>query len=267
MSQGELHALGLAVFLPRACADESPFRFVVIDDPVQSMDPSKVDGLARVLPSLAQTRQVVVFTHDDRLPEAVRRLDIAATIWEVVRGEPVGREIRKNDDQVKRYLDDAWALARTSELDDAVRRPVVAGFCRSALEAACHERIRRDRIGRGERHADVERLIESAQTLTQTFALGTVRRRPPRRRGSCPRSEPDYGGWAVTRVQACQGETSTVRRPGSLETMVNDAERLADKVRGSRRDHPDGVSRRRRPHAARGGAAAHAAPGPARAPG
>ncbi|WP_242606290.1 hypothetical protein [Protofrankia symbiont of Coriaria ruscifolia] len=36
MSQGELHALGLALFLPRATVHESPFRFVVIDDPVQT---------------------------------------------------------------------------------------------------------------------------------------------------------------------------------------------------------------------------------------
>ena len=41
MSQGELHALALALFLPRATLPESPFRFVVIDDPVQSMDPAQ----------------------------------------------------------------------------------------------------------------------------------------------------------------------------------------------------------------------------------
>ncbi|WP_239332366.1 AAA family ATPase [Frankia sp. CiP3] len=73
MSQGELHTLGLALFLPRATVPESPFRFVVIDDPVQAMDPAKVDGLARVLLRTAETRQVVVFTHDDRLADAVRR--------------------------------------------------------------------------------------------------------------------------------------------------------------------------------------------------
>jgi wobble nucleotide-excising tRNase len=56
MSQGESHALGLATFLPRGCADESPFRFIVIDDPVQSMDPAKVDGLVRVLGELATDR-------------------------------------------------------------------------------------------------------------------------------------------------------------------------------------------------------------------
>ena len=53
MSQGELHALGLALFLPRATAADSRFGFVVIDDPVQAMDPAKVDGLARVLSSVA----------------------------------------------------------------------------------------------------------------------------------------------------------------------------------------------------------------------
>jgi ABC-type lipoprotein export system ATPase subunit len=73
MSQGELHALALSLFFPRATLDESPFRFIVVDDPVQSMDPSKVDGLARVLERAARARQVVVFTHDDRLPEVRRR--------------------------------------------------------------------------------------------------------------------------------------------------------------------------------------------------
>ena len=87
MSQGELHALGLALFLPRATAAESPFGFVVIDDPVQSMDPAKVDGLARVLSSAAASRQVVVFTHDDRLPAALRQLQLPATVWAVTRRE------------------------------------------------------------------------------------------------------------------------------------------------------------------------------------
>lgn len=47
MSQGELHAVALVIFLPRATLQASPFRFVIIDDPVQSMDPSRIDGLAQ----------------------------------------------------------------------------------------------------------------------------------------------------------------------------------------------------------------------------
>ena len=59
------------------------------------MDPSRVDGLARVLETAARDRQVVVFTHDDRLPEAVRRLGIAATVIEVTRREGSAVEVRE----------------------------------------------------------------------------------------------------------------------------------------------------------------------------
>ncbi len=52
MSQGEIHALALSLFLPRVLLPESPFGFVVIDDPVQAMDPGKVDGLAHVLQAM-----------------------------------------------------------------------------------------------------------------------------------------------------------------------------------------------------------------------
>ena len=78
MSQGELHSLALALFLPRATLEYSPFRFLLIDDPVQSMDAARVEGLARVLEMVAKKRQVVIFTHDDRLTEAIRRLRIEA---------------------------------------------------------------------------------------------------------------------------------------------------------------------------------------------
>ncbi|UVS80998.1 AAA family ATPase [Actinokineospora sp. UTMC 2448] len=87
LSQGELHALALALFLPRTRVDDSPFRFVLLDDPVQALDSAKVDGLAEVLADVAATRQVVVFTHDDRLARSVRAQGIPATVWEVVRGE------------------------------------------------------------------------------------------------------------------------------------------------------------------------------------
>ncbi|WP_280439720.1 ATP-binding protein, partial [Nocardia cyriacigeorgica] len=87
LSQGELHALALALFLPRATMAESPFRFLVLDDPVQAMDPAKVDGLVTLLSELARTRQVVVFSHDDRLPAAVRRGAIPAPKVEVNPGK------------------------------------------------------------------------------------------------------------------------------------------------------------------------------------
>jgi hypothetical protein len=159
MSQGELHALALSLFIPRATLTESPFRFVVIDDPVQSMDPARVDGLAQVLDTAAKDRQVVVFTHDDRLSEAIRRMGIDATVREVTRREGSVVEVRNARDPVKRHLDDAFAVATTEGLPLAASRRVIPGLCRLAIDAACTEAVRRRRLSRGERHADVEEML------------------------------------------------------------------------------------------------------------
>lgn len=171
MSQGELHALGLALFLPRATAMESPFGFLVIDDPVQSMDPAKVDGLARVLTHVAQTRQVLVFTHDDRLATALRQLQLPATVWAVTRQERSVVTVKKTDDPVARYLDDARAMARTRQLPEEVRAVAVAGLCRGALEAACFEVVRCRMRADGVPYSEVERTLESAHTLHHAMAL------------------------------------------------------------------------------------------------
>ena len=161
MSQGELHAMALSLFLPRATLPESPFRFVVIDDPVQSMDPSRVDGLARVLEEVAKSRQVIVFTHDDRLPESTRRLGIDAHVIAVTRRENSEVELVTSVDPTQRNLDDAEAIAMDRDVPPDLARQVVPGYCRAAIEAAAIEIVRRRRIARGETHADVEKLLES----------------------------------------------------------------------------------------------------------
>lgn len=171
MSQGELHALALSLFLPRALLPESPFGFVVIDDPVQAMDPGKVDGLARVLEMVARTRQVVVFTHDERLPESIRRLQIHADVFEVTRRAESVVECRKTRDPVKQYLHDARSLIRTDDLPAGAATRAVPLYCRLALEAVCTEVVRRRRIGRGEAHAAVAEVLTEARTLLQKLAL------------------------------------------------------------------------------------------------
>ncbi|SHN47889.1 AAA family ATPase [Cryptosporangium aurantiacum] len=229
MSQGELQALGLAVFLPRAVATESPFRFLVVDDPVQSMDPAKVDGLARVLAGLAAHRQVVVFTHDDRLPEAVRRLGLGGRILEVTRRENSRIEIRANHDPVDRYLDDARALARTDELTEDVRGPVVAALCRSAVEAACHEQVRRVRIDRGQPHRDVDAVLGAAGPTTQVAALALFD--DPAAGGRVLPRLNRAGGWAADAFRACK-EGTHGRYSGDLPKLVADTTRLTALLRG-----------------------------------
>lgn len=174
MSQGELHALGLSLFLPRATVEDSPFRFVMIDDPVQAMDPAKVDGLARVLAFVAWSRQVVVFTHDERLAEAVRRMQLDARVLEVQRRERSVVEVRTASDPVRRYLDDARSLARTPQLPPAIADELVATCCRSAIEAAALAKARRVLLSGGMHHRQVERHVEGAQTTRAMVALAVM---------------------------------------------------------------------------------------------
>jgi len=171
MSQGELHSLALALFLPRATMAASPFGFVLIDDPVQSMDPSRIDGLACVLRDAAKTRQVIVFTHDDRLAESVRRQGIEATVLEVTRREKSLVEVRKGVDPVRRYIEDASAVALTKDLPADARRRVVPGLCRGALEAAATRVLRRRWLGDGIGREDVEKRLEDAEKVAQKLAL------------------------------------------------------------------------------------------------
>ena len=227
MSQGELNAIALSLFLPRATLPESPFRFVVIDDPVQSMDPSRVDGLALVLADVAKTRQVIVFTHDDRLREAVARLAIDAHVMEVVRREDSGIDLRESSDPVKRHIDDAMALAKTQDLPQHVAAQVVPGFCRSAVEAACSAVIRRRWIGRGESHVKVE---EALGKLSGTDRLAlAIFDDAARGKDVHPRlaqwGEDFADAWGIANRGAHAGYR------GSLVDLVRNTERLCVKLR------------------------------------
>ncbi|WP_159941441.1 MULTISPECIES: ATP-binding protein [unclassified Nocardiopsis] len=80
LSQGEFQALALSVCLPRTLVEGNPFGFLVLDDPVQAMDTETVEGLATVLAEVGRHRQLIVFTHDTRLSDALLRLGLPADI-------------------------------------------------------------------------------------------------------------------------------------------------------------------------------------------
>lgn len=173
MSQGELHALTLALFLPRASLDESPFRFVVLDDPVQAMDPAKIDGLIALLLEIAQTRQVVVFSHDDRLPAALRRMNASARILEVVRGPDSAVSVSAAEDPTTRYLSDADALCRDDKVPPETLRRTLPGLLRMAIESAARDRFYAARLTRGDSLPDVETAWNSAHGTSQRVSLAT----------------------------------------------------------------------------------------------
>ena len=93
-SEGEKTALGLAAFFTEARLDESKSA-LVLDDPVSSLDHERRERVASRIAEFAETRQVVLFTHDvsfvsDLRVEAERR-GVAITSRCVSRSRGEGR--------------------------------------------------------------------------------------------------------------------------------------------------------------------------------
>lgn len=225
MSQGEVNALALSIFLPRATLPESPFRFVVIDDPVQAMDPAKVDGLARVLHQAAQTHQVVVFTHDDRLPNALRRLDLDAHIVQVQRRPGSIVDLSPAGDPMSRALSDARSVAHDAGVPVDIKQRVVPGQCRLALEATLTDITLRRELRAGRAQHEVDELLAEARTLHQKAALALL-------------GDLDAGGRVFPRLaQLGQRHVDTFKNlkpgahgrfTGSTADIVRDTQRLVE---------------------------------------
>ncbi|WP_371797850.1 AAA family ATPase [Streptomyces albidoflavus] len=231
MSQGEQHSLALSLFLPRAATADSPFGFIIIDDPVQSMDPAKVNGLAQVLHELGERRQVVVFTHDTRLQRAFTSQGLPVTVFEVERAKSSRVKVKPVTDPVRQALDDARALASTSGLPTAAQTHVLPSLCRIALENAFLEAawIRNHRAGAPEHALQVA--IGEADKLLKVAALALF--------GDAERTGDVYrelrtlcGARAVELLKQCQnGAHAAGAQLIDPHRFVDDIETMAQKVR------------------------------------
>lgn len=231
VSQGELFSLALALFLPRATCDLSPFDFIVIDDPVQSMDPRKVEGLARLLGKVAETHQVVVFTHDTRLMDMLKFHRIKATIREVRRARRSKVTIATCDDPVKRELGEARALVADSRITREILDEILPGQCRLALEAALLEAAQRKLLSTGLGHARIADSIAEARQLTDLAALALF--------GEHRGKQEVYGELKqkfddeLTRViELCnKGAHNTISDTAHAETFVESVAEAAERLR------------------------------------
>ncbi len=185
-----------------------------------------------VLEEVAQSRQVLVFTHDERLPEAVRRLDVKATILGVTRRPGSVVEVRKALDPVRAHIEDALALAHATDLPLDVLRRVVPGFCRSAIEASCIQVVRRRWLNGGKSHTEVEDALREAGKLTTLAALAFFD--DGKRTGDVlPRLDKQVGRWAADAFRACN-EGAHGATSASLSVLIEDTGRLADHMMGLR---------------------------------
>lgn len=228
LSTGELHAITLALFLPRATRPDSPFRFVVLDDPIQAMDPSKIDGFVQVLHGIAAERQVIVFSHDDRLPEAVRRLAPDATIVEVRRGGGSVVDVDASEDPAARNLADARALIRDAGVPPDLLRQVVPRLCRAAFEAVTRDAWYRRAWTAGIDRAERERRWAAVRKNPARLALALHADADQDVQRWLGRAPSRQRAMAVCGTQAHTGLTGP---PGNA---VEDVAELVDAVRRAR---------------------------------
>ena len=228
MSQGEINALALSIFLPRATMPQSPFRFLIIDDPVQAMDPAKVDGLARVLHRVAADRQVIVFTHDNRLAAALRDLDIPANFLEVTRRPQSEVQVRVCLDPVEQALKDAGAVSADAKVPDEVAKRVIPGLCRTAVEAALTQAVWRQQLRTGRTRDEIDsRLASAGPALTNLAALALF---GDGSQGSKVLPKLDGLDYTFADTFKALNRGSHTPHDGHLGSLVSDSRKLAAKI-------------------------------------
>jgi hypothetical protein len=141
----------------------------------------------------------------------------------VVRREQSVVELRRIQDPVQRYIDDAFAVAMSRDVPIEALR-VIPGFCRLALEAASSLTATRQLLHQGKTYADVQATLELPTTLNMWLALALL--------GDADRSGDVTGflhrqhPWAVDAVKECNHGTHTGTWHGDVRAFIRSVERL-----------------------------------------
>ncbi|MGO4785239.1 AAA family ATPase [Cryobacterium sp. W22_MBD10_FK3] len=138
LSAGQRNAVLLAPLL--ASVDAGPFNFLVLDDPVHAFDELRIDRLAEALAVMAQSRRVIVLTHDERLREHVMARPIQCDARLVSRSIGGGTVTVEDSSHFwEQLLKDAAVVLQMSTntvVDGLTTTDTVRGLCRQSVDNA-----------------------------------------------------------------------------------------------------------------------------------
>lgn len=156
LSEGEQRALSLAAFFTEAEL-ERPGGTLIVDDPVSSLDRERSAAVAAQLVQEANSRQVIVFTHDlvflEELGEAAKARDVEPTVVRVFStrqaagvldpaGAPwKGQNLKQRVQYLKGELQKLSKIETTSRTDYEVAAKALYGRMRDAYERFVEERL------------------------------------------------------------------------------------------------------------------------------
>jgi hypothetical protein len=181
------------------------------------MDPAKVDGLTEVLVEYAKDRQVIVFSHDDRLAESVRRAAPEARIVQVERGVDSRVQVVACQSPAQRYIEDVRELLADENVPRTVIDKAVPGYVRLAIEAAAREVHFAKQLGKGTCRHDVESAWDAARTTSNRVALALF-----------DDTASNLGRWQSTNYR---GRTLGICRKGVHEGLIGSAANAVDDLR------------------------------------
>jgi hypothetical protein len=161
----------------------------------------------------------------------MRALDIAATVIEVVRREQSVVELRRIQDPVQRYIDDAFAVAMSRDVPAEALR-VIPGFCRLALEAASSLAATRRLLHKGMAYAGVQAILERPTTLNMWLALALLN--DAERSGDVAGFLVKQYPWAVDAVKECNRGAHSGRLFGDVREFIRSVERLTKTMAAER---------------------------------
>ncbi|MGP5342312.1 AAA family ATPase [Glutamicibacter arilaitensis] len=167
LSAGQRNAVLLAPLL--ASVDAGPFGFLILDDPVHAFDELRIDRLSDAISKLAETRRVVVLTHDDRLKENLAARSAHCDTRLVNRSVATGEvQIADSSHFWEQLLNDAHQIydvaeANNGELSD-ITEPIRA-LCRISIDNAIRTFIMRNAAVYGrDTKSDLESIDNSYTT-------------------------------------------------------------------------------------------------------
>lgn len=166
LSAGQRNAILLAPMI--ASTNDSPFKFVVLDDPVHAFDEMRVDLLARTLGQLATHKRVVVFTHDERLREHLLAQPGDSNAFRVSRTPGDGSvEVSSSAHLWRDLIDDASLvlnLAGEPDWPNIAATNTVRSLCRQSVDTALRSHIVGDSVRLGSDPAKAMNELDQALT-------------------------------------------------------------------------------------------------------
>ena len=80
-STGQLNKVAIILLLAMAKQSSSPFEFIILDDPSQSLDYAGKEQLAKLLLHFSKTKQVIVSTMDKEFAELLQKIEPNAVVY------------------------------------------------------------------------------------------------------------------------------------------------------------------------------------------